>query len=74
MFETGAGVTVLSRSSSILNYDEYHEGHFLGHFSFMYRRQPVDGGFSWRIGLTPIINPDGDIMPFGAIGLGFAFK
>ena len=74
MFEAGAGVTVLSRKSSILNYNDYKEGHLLGHFTFMYRRQPLEGGFSWRIGLTPIINPDGDIYPFGAIGLGFTFK
>lgn len=74
MFEAGAGVTVLSRKSSILNYNDYNEGRFLGHFTFMYRRQPVDGGFSWRVGLTPIINPDGDIVPFAAIGLGFAFR
>jgi hypothetical protein len=74
MLEVGAGVTVLSRKSSILNYNDYKEGHLLGHFTFMYRRQPLDGGFSWRVGLTPIINPDGDIVPFGAIGLGFTFK
>lgn len=74
MFEAGAGFTILSRKSSILNYNDYKEGNFLGHFDFMYRRQPDDGGFSWRIGFTPIINPDGDIVPFGAIGLGYTFK
>lgn len=74
MFEVGAGVTVLSRKSSILNYNDYNEGYLLGHFEFMYRRQPLDGGFSWRIGITPIINNDGDIFPFGAIGLGYSFK
>ena len=74
MFEVGAGVTVLSRKSSILSYNDDREGNFLGHFEFMYRRQPSDGGFSWRIGFTPLINPDGDIVPFGAVGLGFAFR
>ncbi|WP_207493501.1 hypothetical protein [Aridibaculum aurantiacum] len=74
MFEVGAGITVLSRRSSILNYNDYNEGFLLGHFSFMYRKQPVDGGFSWRVGMTPIINPDGDIFPFAAVGLGFTFK
>lgn len=74
MFEVGAGATVLSRKSSILNYNDYKEGNVLGHFSFMYRRQPIEGGFSWRIGFTPIINPDGDIFPLGAIGLGYTFK
>lgn len=74
MFEVGAGVTVLTRKASILNYNDYKEGNFLGHFDFMYRRQPIDGGFSWRIGFTPIINTDGDIFPLGAVGLGYTFK
>lgn len=74
MFEVGAGVTVLSRKASVLNYNDYKEGSFLGHFEFMYRRQPVDGGFSWRIGFTPIINTEGNIFPFGAIGLGYTFR
>ena len=77
MFEAGAGFTLLSRKSSLLAYDGYNsnkKGYLLGHFDFMYRRQPPDGGFSWRIGFTPLINPEGDIVPFGAIGLGFAFK
>jgi hypothetical protein len=74
MFEVGGGVTILSRKSSILNYNERKEGYFLGHFDFMYRRQPPEGGFCWRIGMTPLINPDGDIVPFGAVGLGFSFK
>lgn len=74
MFEVGAGITALSRKASILNYNDYKEGYILGHFDFMYRRQPTNGGFSWRIGFTPIINPDGDIVPFAALGIGYAFK
>lgn len=74
MFEVGAGITVLSRKASVLNYSDYREGNLLGHFNFMYRRQPIDGGFSWRIGFTPVINPDGDIFPLGAVGLGYAFR
>lgn len=74
MFEVGAGITVLSRKASVLNYSDYKEGNLLGHFNFMYRRQPIDGGFSWRIGFTPVINPDGDIFPFGAVSLGYAFR
>jgi len=73
-FEVGAGFTVLSRKSSVLSYNNYKEGNLLGHFDFMYRRQPVDEGFSWRIGFTPLINADGDIVPFAAVGFGFAFK
>jgi hypothetical protein len=74
MFEVGGGVTFLTSKASILNYNDYTEGNLMGHFEFMYRRVPIDGGFSWRIGFVPTINPDGDIFPFAAVGLGFAFK
>jgi hypothetical protein len=74
LFEVGAGFTLLSRKASVLNYNDYKEGNFIGHFTFMYRRQPDEGGFSWRIGFTPVINPDGDIFPTGAIGLGYTFN
>lgn len=74
MFEVGGGVTFLTSKASILNYNSYTEGNLLGHFEFMYRRVPLDGGFSWRIGFVPIINPDGNIFPFGAIGLGYSFR
>ena len=74
MFEVGAGITVLSKKASILSYNDYKERNLMGHFEFMYRRQPVDGGFSWRVGFVPIINTDGDIFPFAAVGLGFTFK
>jgi hypothetical protein len=74
MFEVGAGFTLLSKKAAILSYNDYNEGNLMGHFEFMYRRQPVEGGFSWRIGFTPVINTDGDIFPFAAVGLGYAFK
>ena len=74
IFEVGVGFTVLSKKASILSYNDYKERGLLGHFEFMYRRQPVDGGFSWRIGFTPIINTDGDVFPFPAVGLGYSFK
>lgn len=74
MLEVGVGATVFSQKASILNYNGYKEGRFLGHLSFVYRRQPIEGGFSWRVGFTPIINPDGDIFPFAALGFGYTFK
>jgi hypothetical protein len=74
MFEVGAGATVLMPAASVYRYDDDKEGNLIGHFSFMYRRVPVEGGFSWRIGFTPIINTSGQIFPSGAIGLGYAFR
>ncbi|TAE14925.1 MAG: hypothetical protein EAZ47_10815 [Bacteroidetes bacterium] len=74
MFEVGVGGTILSRPSSILNYNDYTQGNLTGNATFMYRRQPVDGGFSFRIGFVPTINTDGDIFPFAAVGLGYSFR
>jgi hypothetical protein len=74
MFEVGAGATVLMPKASVYRYDDDKEGNLIGHFSFMYRRVPIEGGFSWRIGFTPIINTSGQIFPSGAVGLGYAFK
>ncbi len=74
MFEVGTGATFLAPKASVYDYDEYKESNLMGHFSFMYRRVPIDGGFSWRIGFTPIINTAGQIFPSGAVGLGYSFK
>ena len=74
-FEVGGGATYLFQKVEMLNYDSHRkEGYFMGYFTFMYRRQPVNDGFTWRIGFTPLINTAGDIVPFAAAGIGFAFR
>ena len=72
-FEVGAGITVLTRKVDIFYDDQTEAGHLVGHFSFLYRRQPMDGGFTWRIGFVPIIGASGDLYPSGLIGIGYAF-
>ena len=73
-FEVGAGTTFLFQKVQMLNYESHQkEGNFMGFFSFMYRRQPINGGFTWRIGFTPLINTAGDIVPFAAGGIGYSF-
>jgi hypothetical protein len=72
-FEIGAGTTFLTRKVSLYYYDYEKPGHFIGHLQFMYRRVPVDGGFSFRVGFTPIIGTSGDLFPMGAIGFGYIF-
>ncbi|MDR0413389.1 MAG: hypothetical protein LBH61_06285 [Dysgonamonadaceae bacterium] len=72
-FEIGAGATFLTRKLSIFYYDRKKSGHVIGHFQFMYRRIPVNGGFTFRIGFTPIIGTSGDLFPFPAVGFGYAF-
>lgn len=74
-FEVGAGTTFLFKETSLLNYNSNEKnGRLMGFANFMYRRQPVGGGFAWRIGFSPLINTAGDIVPFAAAGLGYGFK
>jgi hypothetical protein len=74
-FEIGAGATFLTRKISIFNLDNNeNRGNFIGHLSFMYRIAPVDGGFSFRIGFTPVIGTSGDLFPMGGVSFGYAFN
>jgi hypothetical protein len=72
-FEVGAGLTVLGRRTDIFSYNYYDSGSaVLGSAAFMYRRQPLDGGFTWRIGFTPLMT-DGYIQASGGVSVGYAF-
>ena len=72
-FEVGAGLTFLTRKVALFYFDEEKPGNVIGFFTFMYRRVPVNGGFSFRVGLTPMIGTSGDLFPMGAVGFGYAF-
>ncbi len=72
-FEAGAGITALSKK--IDAFDNYYSDkptYLYGTFSFMYRRQPINGGFTWRIGFTPLIS-SGYIQPSGGASVGWSF-
>ena len=71
-FEVGGGVTYVGKKLEVLNFYEDKTSNFFGSFAFMYRRQPADGGFTWRIGFTPLV-ANGYIQPFGAAGVGYSF-
>jgi hypothetical protein len=71
-FEVGGGVTYVGRKLEVLNFYDDKTSNLFGSFSFMYRRQPADGGFTWRIGFTPLV-ANGYIQPFGAAGVGYSF-
>lgn len=45
----------------------------MGTMNFGYRRVPVDGGFTWRLNLTPIFNNNGFWPLFLGAGFGYAF-
>ena len=72
-FEVGAGVTYLTRKVSLYYLDAQEPGNVIGFLTFMYRIMPVNGGFSFRVGFTPIIGTAGDLVPSGAVGFGYAF-
>jgi hypothetical protein len=72
-FEVGGGLTVLSKKvDAFNNYYESKAAQFYGTVSFMYRRQPVNGGFTWRIGFTPLIY-QGYIQPSAGASVGYSF-
>jgi hypothetical protein len=73
--EVGAGVTFTGKKIDIFdnNYRRSSPGaSAFGTASFMYRKIPKDGGFTWRIGFTPIIG-GGYIQPSGGVGIGYSF-
>ncbi|MDR1676634.1 MAG: hypothetical protein LBR86_09230 [Tannerella sp.] len=72
-FEVGGGVALLTRKVSLYCYDYEKPGHCIGYMQFMFRRVPVDGGFTFRIGFTPIIGTSGDLFPMVALSFGYAF-
>jgi hypothetical protein len=71
-FEVGAGLTYVGRKLEIFNFYEDKTSQFFGSASFMYRRQPIKGGFTWRIGFTPLF-AKGYIQPTGGVSAGFSF-
>ncbi len=70
--EVGAGFTYVSKKMDIMNFYDELNSNFFGTFSFMYRRQPINGGFSWRAGFTPIVAKS-YIQPFAALSVGYNF-
>jgi hypothetical protein len=71
-FEVGAGATVLGKRVDVFHYDNENRTSVMGTAAFMYRRQPKDGGFAWRIGFTPFIY-SGYIQSSGGVSVGYVF-
>lgn len=71
-FEVGAGITYVGKKLEIMNFYYDKASKVFTTFTFMYRRQPKNGGFSWRAGFTPLL-AKGYIQPFGGLGLGYNF-
>jgi len=71
-FEVGAGLTVTGKKIEVFDFYDKKRSSLFGTASFMYRRQPLNGGFTWRIGFTPII-AKGYIQAFGGVSVGYNF-
>lgn len=78
-FEIGLGTTfIASKSNGSFFFDEgdnevERNSNVIGTMSFTYRVQPVDSGFSFRAGITPIFNGEFFMPYFGGISLGYTF-
>jgi len=80
MFEVGGGGVIMNFSGSglIEADDESAEaGASVTTFALTalagYRHQPADGGFVFRIGLSPMMNFEAGFLPWGYLSLGAAF-
>lgn len=71
-FEAGAGFTLTGKKIGVFDFYDSTASNFFVTASFMYRRQPANGGFSWRIGFTPLI-AKGYIQPSAAVSVGYNF-
>lgn len=71
-FEVAAGLTYAGKKLDIYDFYDDRRTQLFGSVAFMYRRQPVDGGFSWRIGFTPLI-AKGYIQPAAGVSVGYNF-
>lgn len=72
-FEMGLGATYLGFNGAEESFFDQEESTVIGTMSFMFRYQPVESGFSFRGGLTPIFNSDFFIPYYFGISLGYTF-
>jgi hypothetical protein len=88
-FEVGAGITYYNANTGDVFFDEqysvdYVNGNMvyyrrsnnngvLGTLNFGYRYQPVDGGFSFRAGVSPIITSDQFVPYWPYVSFGYSF-
>lgn len=84
-FEIGGGATYVRHKTPMYFYDfvdgyyenerweTRHRNEVMGTLAFGYRRQPVDGGFNFRAGISPILYK-GDFVPYlPYVSFGYSF-
>ena len=73
IFEIGTGITLFTEQESIFDKKKFVNGNSIINFNFMYRYQPVNGGFTWHAGFTPVISTSKEFVPCFTIGIGKIF-
>ncbi len=69
-FELGVGATYASATGF---FDEGDSDTVIGTMTFGYRLQPEDGGFLFRISMTPVLVGDVFFPFYGGVSFGYAF-
>ena len=73
-FEIDLGATLLATSGNDNSFlFNENNSNIIGTMSFSYRLQPIDRGFSFRAGLTPIFNKNFFIPYYAGLSLGYSF-
>lgn len=72
-FEIGLGATYLGVNGTDVFFDNSTANTFIGTMSFSYRLQPVDSGFAFRAGITPIFNSNFFLPYYVGASLGYTF-
>jgi len=74
-FEIGLGATFISTKGDDNDFISFEDASsVIGTMTFGYRYQPVDGGFNFRGGLTPVFDSHNFVPYFAGISLGYTFK
>ncbi|MEE9373872.1 MAG: hypothetical protein V3V00_12550, partial [Saprospiraceae bacterium] len=68
-FEVGAGITYISGTVDLGDLDSK----IIGTMSLMYRNQPVNGGFMWKIEFTPIFASGVFIPYYPGLAIGYSW-
>lgn len=72
-FEVGLGATIIATGGNESFFFNGNNSNVIGTMSFSYRLQPVDSGFAFRVGFTPIFNKDFFIPYYAGLSLGYTF-
>jgi len=72
-FEIGLGATYIKQSNKSTFYEDSQFSSSFGHLHFGYRLQPLNGGFTFRAGITPIFNSYGFVPYYASVSFGYKF-